>query len=101
MNRRKFAARRSEKPARSGQNFAMRNSVGGGVGISRLLKTRNLQKTLHAKNAEIAKIAPSWNVSGTRLFRKLNLFLALRRISELGGRMSRRTFGTSLRNPRI
>jgi hypothetical protein len=40
----------------------------GGVGIFRLLKTRNLLIFRDAKNAEHGKIAPNWNVSGTRDF---------------------------------
>lgn len=39
-----------------------------GVERSWAQKTRNLLKKLDAKNAEIAKIAPNWNVSGTRRF---------------------------------
>jgi hypothetical protein len=35
---------------------------------SDLLKTRNLLIFRDAKNAEHAKIAPNWNVSGTRDF---------------------------------
>jgi len=40
----------------------------GGVGIFRSLKTRNLLILRNAKNAENGKIAPNWNVSGTRDF---------------------------------
>jgi hypothetical protein len=47
--------------------------VAGGVGIFRVLKTRNLLILRDAKNAQNSKIAPNWNVSGTRKFRRLRL----------------------------
>jgi hypothetical protein len=42
----------------------------GGVGIFRSLKTRKLLILLDAQKAKNAEIAPSWNVSGTRLAKK-------------------------------
>ena len=38
----------------------------GGVGIFRSLKTRKLLILRPAKNGQYYKIAPNWNVSGTR-----------------------------------
>lgn len=42
----------------------------GGVGIFGALKTRKLLILRPAKNAVYGKIAPNWNVSGTRLAKK-------------------------------
>lgn len=49
----------------------------GGVGILSVLKTRNLLIFLATKNAQCYKIAPNWNVSGTRLPAIFDRFQAL------------------------
>jgi hypothetical protein len=46
----------------------------GGSEYSGLLKTRNLLIFRDAKNAENVKIAPNWNVSGTRDFQPTGQF---------------------------
>jgi hypothetical protein len=49
--------------------------AGGELEYSGILKTRKLLILRPAKNAEHAKIAPNWNVSGTWDFQSGNEFL--------------------------
>ncbi len=62
----------------------------GGVGIFTGIETRNLLIFRDAKNAEHGKIAPNWNVSGTRDFQFscqfCEVFLERKKISNRANR---------------